>query len=85
MGMAAVVRAFEDVRAALAVLVAEVDGAGVEPFSGADPLAGLADGCLDILAGAREVEAGIAAVKAKAAVAYAESAHGVAGPGVPVG
>ena len=47
-------------------------------------MAGLADGCLDILAGAREVEAGIAALKARAAVTYAESGHAVAGPGVPV-
>ncbi|MDQ0767694.1 hypothetical protein QF031_000443 [Pseudarthrobacter defluvii] len=84
MGTQAVVRAFEDIKAALAVLSAEVDGAGSEPFSQADPLAGLADGCLDILAGSREVEAGIAAVKAKAAVKYADSACAVAGPDVPV-
>lgn len=84
MGKAAVVRALEGIRAALAVLNAEVDGAGLEPFSEADPLAGLADGCLDILAGAREVEAGFAGLKAKAAVKYAESACAVAGPGVPV-
>ncbi|MFF2346582.1 DUF222 domain-containing protein [Pseudarthrobacter sp. NPDC058119] len=84
MGMAAVAQAYADIRAALAVLAAEVDGDGSEPFSVGDPLAGLADGCLDILAGAREVEAGIAALKASAAVAYAESAAVVAGPGVPV-
>ncbi|VXB91873.1 HNH endonuclease signature motif containing protein [Arthrobacter sp. 8AJ] len=84
MGKAAVVRAFGEIRAALAVLNAEVDGAGAVPFSAADPLAGLADGCLEILAGTREVEAGIAGLKAKAAVAYAESAHVVAGPDVPV-
>ncbi|HKU01869.1 MAG TPA: endonuclease, partial [Arthrobacter sp.] len=77
-------KAFGEIRAALAVLAAEVDGSGPAPFSVGDPLAGLADGCLEILAGAREVEAGIAAVKAKAAVAYAESAGVVAGPGVPV-
>ncbi|MEW1807243.1 DUF222 domain-containing protein [Pseudarthrobacter sp. NPDC080039] len=80
MGRAAVARAYEGIRAALAVLRAEVDGSGLEPFSVADPLAGLADGCLDILAGAREAESGIAALKAKAAVTYAESAHAVAGP-----
>ncbi|MHC6594641.1 HNH endonuclease signature motif containing protein, partial [Arthrobacter sp. C152] len=82
--MAAVSRAFADIRAALAVLNAEADGTGSEPFLGADPLAGLADGCLDILAGAREVEAGFAGLKAKAAVTYADSAHAVAGPDVPV-
>lgn len=88
MGKAAVVRAFEDIRAALAVLQAEVDGAGLEAFADidavSDPLAGLADGCLEILAGAREVEARVAGVKAKAAVGYAEAAHAVAGPDVPV-
>ncbi|TQJ35270.1 HNH endonuclease signature motif containing protein [Arthrobacter sp. SLBN-122] len=84
MGKAAVVRAFEDIKAALAVLDAEVDGAGSLPFSLTDPLAGLADGCLDILAGAREVEAGIAGLKAKAAVRYADSAWAVAGPGMLV-
>ncbi|MEV4989570.1 HNH endonuclease signature motif containing protein [Pseudarthrobacter sp. LMD1-1-1.1] len=84
MGKAAVARAFGEIRAALAVLSAEVDGAGAVPFSAADPLAGLADGCLEILAGSREVEAGIAAVKARAAVGYVESAAAVAGPDVPV-
>ena len=49
--MAAVVRAFGEIKAALAVLSAEVDGAGAVSFSAADPLAGLADGCLEILAG----------------------------------
>ncbi|MDQ0729490.1 hypothetical protein QFZ57_000284 [Arthrobacter sp. B1I2] len=83
MGKAAVVKAFGDIRAALAVLNAEADGAG-EGFSEADPLAGLADGCLDILAGARQVEAGFAGLKAKAAVKYAETAFAVAGPDVPV-
>ncbi|MHC6594123.1 HNH endonuclease signature motif containing protein, partial [Arthrobacter sp. C152] len=84
MGKAAVAKAYADIRAALAVLNAEVEGSGCEPFSGVDPLAGLADGCLDILAGVREVEAGFAGLKAKAAVTYADSAHAVAGPAVPV-
>ncbi|VXC48592.1 HNH endonuclease signature motif containing protein [Arthrobacter sp. 8AJ] len=84
MGKAAVARAFEEIKAALAVLNAEVDGAGAVPFSAADPLAGLADGCLEILAGTREVEAGIAGLKARAAVGYVESAAAVAGPDVPV-
>ncbi|MGN7202598.1 HNH endonuclease signature motif containing protein, partial [Arthrobacter sp. SAFR-044] len=78
------VKAFGDIRAALAVLNAEVDGQGALPFSVADPLAGLADGCLDILARSREVEAGIAGLKAKAAVTYADTAEVVAGPDVPV-
>ncbi|MGN7199953.1 HNH endonuclease signature motif containing protein, partial [Arthrobacter sp. SAFR-044] len=84
MGKAAVEKALEDIRSALAVLNAEVDGCGSESFSAADPLAGFADGCLDVLAGAREAEAGFAGLKAKAAVKYAESADAVAGPDVPV-
>ncbi|WP_455836325.1 DUF222 domain-containing protein [Pseudarthrobacter siccitolerans] len=84
MGKAAVVKAFEDINAALAVLNAEAAGCGSEPFSDADPLAGLGDGCLDILAGARVAEAGFAAVKARAAVTYADTAHATAPPDTPV-
>jgi hypothetical protein len=84
MGKAAVAKAFEDIKAALAVLNAEVDECGSEPFSDADPLAGLADGCLDILAGARVVEAGFAGLKARAAVTYADTAQAIAGPDAPV-
>ncbi|MFJ6356680.1 HNH endonuclease signature motif containing protein [Pseudarthrobacter oxydans] len=84
MGSEAVARAFADIRAALAVLNAEVDGCGSEPFSAADPLAGLADGSLDILAGAREAEAGLAGLKARAAMRYAGTAHTLAPLGAPV-
>ncbi|MCU1565863.1 MAG: endonuclease, partial [Pseudarthrobacter sp.] len=84
MGKAVVVKAFEDIKAALAVLNAEAEGCGAESFSHADPLAGLGDGCLDILAGARVVEAGIAALKARAAVTYGDTAQAIAGPDVPV-
>ncbi|MDT0169374.1 DUF222 domain-containing protein [Pseudarthrobacter sp. BRE9] len=84
MGKAAVVKALDEINAALAALNAEVDGCGSEPFSVADPLAGLGDGCLDILAGARAVEAGIAALKARAAVKYTDTAQAIAGPDVPV-
>jgi hypothetical protein len=83
MGKAAVAKAFEDIKAALAVLNAEVDECGSEPFSAADPLAGLAGGCLDILAGARVVEAGFAGLKARAAVTYADTAQAIA-PDAPV-
>ncbi|OAE01304.1 hypothetical protein A6A22_07620 [Arthrobacter sp. OY3WO11] len=58
MGREAVEKAFADIKAALAVLNAEVDGCGAEPFSAADPLAGLADGNLDILAGAKRQKPG---------------------------
>ncbi|MEW1985518.1 HNH endonuclease signature motif containing protein [Pseudarthrobacter oxydans] len=84
MGREAVARAFADIRAALAVLNAEVDGCGSEPFSAADPLAGMAEGSLDILAGAREAEAGLAGLKARAAMKYADTAHTLAPPGMPV-
>ncbi|MFD0045837.1 DUF222 domain-containing protein [Pseudarthrobacter scleromae] len=84
MGGEAVARAFADIRAALAVLNAEVDGCGSEPFSAADPLAGLAEGSLDILAGAAAVEAGVAGLKARAAMKYAGTAHALAPPGMPV-
>jgi hypothetical protein len=84
MGKAAVEKAFEDIKAALAVLNAEVDECGSEPFSDADPLAGLADGCLDLLAGAAGVEAGIAGLKARAAVKYADTALVIAPPDAPV-
>ncbi|MFJ6270405.1 DUF222 domain-containing protein [Pseudarthrobacter oxydans] len=66
------------------MLDAEVDGRGSEPFSAADPLAGLADGSLDILAGAAAVEAGVAGLKARAAMKYADTAHALAPPGMPV-
>ncbi|GGI80586.1 HNH endonuclease signature motif containing protein [Pseudarthrobacter scleromae] len=84
MGREAVAGAFADIRAALAVLNAEVDGCGSEPFSAVDPLAGLADGSLDILAGAAAVEAGVAGLKARAAMKYAGTAHALAPPGMPV-
>ena len=84
MGTAAVAKAFEDIKAALAVLNAEAEGCGSEPFSDADPLAGLGDGCLDILAGARVAEAGFAALKARAAVTYSDTAQLIAGPEAPV-
>ncbi|MFP5312593.1 MAG: endonuclease, partial [Actinomycetes bacterium] len=77
-------QAFGEIRAALGVLFAEVEGSSSEPFSASDPLAGLADGCLDILAGAREVEAGLAGLKAKAAMKYADTADAVAGPDAPM-
>ena len=84
MGKAAVAKAFEDINAALAVLNAEVEGFGSEPFSAADPLAGLADGCLDILAGAAGVQARVSGLVANAAGTYADAARAAAPPDVPV-
>ncbi|WPU11223.1 DUF222 domain-containing protein [Pseudarthrobacter oxydans] len=84
MGKAAVAKAFADMNAALAVLIAEADGCGSEPFSAADPLAGLADGCLDILAGAAGVQARIAGLVVSAAGTYAVTARAAAPPDPPV-
>ncbi|WP_258803378.1 HNH endonuclease signature motif containing protein [Pseudarthrobacter sp. NS4] len=84
MGKGAVTKAFEDIIAALAVLNAEAAGCGSEPFSDADPLAGLADGCLEILAGAAGVQAMVSGLVANAAGTYADTARAAAPPDAPV-
>ena len=84
MGKAAVAKAFEDINAALAVLNAEAEGCGSEAFSAADPLAGLADGCLDILAGGAGVQARVSGLLAKATATYADTARAAAPPDMPV-
>jgi hypothetical protein len=84
MGSAAVVEAFEEIKAALAVLNAEAAGCGSEPFSDGDPLAGLADGCLEILAGAAGVQAMVSGLVANAAGTYADTARAAAPPDAPV-
>ncbi|VXC38891.1 Endonuclease [Arthrobacter sp. 9AX] len=77
-------KALEDMNAAIAVLNAEVGGCGAEPFSEADPLAGLAGGCLDILAGAAGVQARISGLMVNAAGTYADKARAAAPPEAPV-
>jgi hypothetical protein len=87
MGTAAVVRAFADIAAAIAVLNAEVDGVGgvgSGVSSEADPLRGVGDRCLDILAGVRGAEGGIAGLKARAAVKYADTVRAAAAPDASV-
>jgi hypothetical protein len=87
MGKEAVAKAFDDIHAALAVLNAEVEGTGGRGFGASsddDPLANLANGCLDILSGAAVVEAGVAGLKALAAVQYADTVQAVAPPNTPV-
>lgn len=84
MGTEAVAKAFADIKAALDVLNAEVDAAGVDASADPDPLAMLADTNLDILSGAAAVEAGVAGLKARAAMKYAETARALAPPGAPV-
>ena len=88
MGSAAVVKAFADINAAIAVLTAEVDGARVGasdddyPLHG-DPLQGVADGCLDILAGIPGAEARFAALKARAATKFTNTTAALAPPDAP--
>ncbi len=73
-----------DINAALAVLNAEAAGCGSEPFSDGDPLAGLADGCLEILAGAAGVQAMVSGLVANAAGTYSDIARAAAPPDAPV-
>ncbi|MHA7298109.1 HNH endonuclease signature motif containing protein, partial [Pseudarthrobacter sp. MDT3-1] len=87
MGNAAVAKAYADIIAAIAVLNSALNGAGgsgSEVSSEADLLRGLGDTCLDILSGAAGVEARMAALKARAAVEYADTAQAIASPGAPV-
>jgi hypothetical protein len=84
MGKTAVAQAFADIESAVAVLNAEAEGRGSEPFSAADPLAGLADGCLDILAGAASVQARVSGLMANAAVTYADTVQAAAAPDTSV-
>jgi hypothetical protein len=83
MGKAAVAKAFEDIDAALAVLNAEVDGAGFGMSWEADPLRRLSDRCLDILAGASGVQAKVAGLTARAAVTFVTTAEAVSSPDAP--
>lgn len=82
MGSAAAAEAFETINAALAVLAAEVDEAHCSS-AGADPLGGAADTCLTILAGTARAEARMAALKAKAAVKFADTEASLAPPDAP--
>ena len=76
----AVERAFEAIKAAVAVLTAELAGSGAGSASEANPLSGLTDSCLDILAGISKSEAQIAALKVEAAARYTETAASLASP-----
>ncbi|MDQ0677285.1 hypothetical protein QFZ30_000667 [Arthrobacter pascens] len=83
MGSAAVTKAYADINAAIAVLTAEVDSARLGAPDDADPLQGLTDNCLDILAGVPGAEARLAALKARAAAKFADTAASVAPPDAP--
>ncbi|MDI3196152.1 DUF222 domain-containing protein [Pseudarthrobacter sp. AL07] len=87
MGNAVVAKAFAEIIAAIAVLNSVLNGAGgsgSEVPSEADPLSALGDRCLDILTLTAGVEARMAALKARAAVKYADTVQAVASPGAPV-
>jgi hypothetical protein len=84
MASEAVVEAFEAVNAAIAILQAEVAQSGCGLLSDTDPLAAIADECLDILCGVARTEARVAALKAAAAARYADSVRSAAPPGMPV-
>ncbi|MDQ0664068.1 hypothetical protein QFZ35_002566 [Arthrobacter ulcerisalmonis] len=84
MASEAVAKAFEAVYAAIDMLRAEIAGSGVGLPSGADPLAAVADECLDILAGTARAEARVAALKAEVAARYADSARSAAPSDMPV-
>ncbi|MCP9000824.1 HNH endonuclease [Pseudarthrobacter sp. RMG13] len=75
MASEAVAKAFEAIDAAVAMLRDEVAESACGSPSDSDPLAVVADGCLDILAGIARAEARIAALKAEAAATYADSAR----------
>lgn len=84
MASEAVVKAFEAIDAAIAMLHAEVAQSGFGLLSDTDPLAAIADECLDILAGVARTEARVAALKAAGAAKYADSARSAAPPEMPV-
>lgn len=84
MASEAVATAFEAIDAAVAMLRDEVAESGCGSPSASDPLAVVADGCLDILAGIARAEARIAALKAEAAAIYADSARSAAPLYMPV-
>jgi hypothetical protein len=84
MASEAVAKAFEAMGAAIAMLNVEVAASGCRVPSDTDPLASVADDCLDILAGVARVEARLAALKAEAAANYADSARSAAPLDMPV-
>lgn len=84
MGSEAVATAFEAIDFSIALLRAEVAESRNGFPQHADPLAAVADGCLDILAGISRTEARVAALKAEATARYADSARSAAPPDMPV-
>ncbi len=83
MGREAVAKAYADINAAFAVLTAELDGNGSGDAADADPMQEMSDICLDILAGTAGSEPRFAALKARAAAKFADTATTLAPPEVP--
>ncbi|UEL27084.1 HNH endonuclease signature motif containing protein [Pseudarthrobacter sp. L1SW] len=78
MASEAVEKAFAAIDDAIAIIRAEVALPHCASASDTDPLAAVADGCLEILAKSARAEAKIAALKAEAAATYADSARSAA-------
>ena len=76
-----VAKAFADITAALLCSTGVVNESGSGGLSAeGDPLRGLSEDCLDILAGAAGADAQMAGLKARAAVKYADTARAAAPP-----
>ncbi|WP_457963328.1 HNH endonuclease [Arthrobacter sp. D1-29] len=84
MGSAAVAKAYKDINAAFDVLTAELNETLPCAAADGDPLAVLADTCLDILTGTAGTEARMAALKAQAAAKFADRARSAAPPDEPI-
>lgn len=74
-------QAFDAIDAAIAALVAGLTDSDAGSTFQAGPLLVAADVCLDILAGIARAEARLAALKAQAALGYADFATSIAAPG----
>ena len=83
MASEAVEKAFGAIDDAIAIIRAEVARPHRGPASDTDPLAAVADECLDVLAGSARAEAQIAGLKAEAAATYADSARSAAPVDMP--
>ncbi|MFY9633850.1 MAG: endonuclease, partial [Cellulosimicrobium cellulans] len=80
-----VAKAYAEITAAVAVLTGVVNEHGSSGLSAADdPLQGLSEDCLDILAGAAAADAQMAGLKALTAVTYADTAQATAPPDASV-
>ncbi|MHC6231795.1 HNH endonuclease signature motif containing protein [Arthrobacter sp. MMS24-T111] len=85
MANSVVARALADIQSAIAMLTAEVEDSGsLAASDDVDPLQGLAEGCLDVMACAAKAEAQLAALKVRAVAAFADAERSAAPPDAPV-